>query len=385
MITADFVIIGAGVIGLTIALEIRLKYPNSKIIIIEKEKEVGLHASGRNSGVLHAGFYYTKDSMKAQFTKEGNFFMKEFCKENDIPINHCGKLVMARNENEMRILDELFQRGKNNNIELIKVTKEEVKEIEPLARLSTEYAMFSPTTASVSPVKVMNTLKERCKEKNIDILYNTNYFEIKNQLSYGFIFNCAGLYVDKIATDLGLEHEFAVLPFKGVYLEEIQISNRLKTNIYPVPNIENPFLGVHFTIKENGAIKLGPTALPCFWNENYSIKENFILNEFGNLLKLNAIFFSKFKNIKFAINEIKYLFKSNILKECNSFLLQDFKISDFKYAKPGIRAQIFNKKTKSLEMDFIFQKHNNQMHLINAVSPAFTCSFAIAKFVVAKI
>ncbi len=176
--TTDFLIIGGGVIALCLALEARKRYPQASIHLIEKEKKCGFHASGRNSGVLHAGFYYTADSLKARFTREGNQRWKEYCKQKQILLNECGKLVVARNKEELTGLEELFARGEKNGVKLEKISENEAKKIEPRVK-TFEKALFSPTTASLDPREVMQSLIHDANKSNIQIHTDCAYLSIK--------------------------------------------------------------------------------------------------------------------------------------------------------------------------------------------------------------
>jgi len=390
VVYSDFIVIGAGIIGITIARELKKRYPGSQIIILEKEKQIGEHASGRNSGVLHAGFYYTKDSLKAKFTKLGNQALTEYCLENDIPINRCGKLVVARNADDLPGLHELLSRGKINEIALELISEKEAVEIEPYVK-TFQQALFSPSTSSVDPKIVLKHLAADAEHEGIKIHYGVKYLKyFKNMLkttqgvfSANYIINAAGLYADKIAKDFGFSKNYAILPFKGIYLYASKQSH-LRTHIYPVPQLQNPFLGVHFTIGVNGTVKIGPTAIPAFWREQYQGLSNFkpqetleiLFRELG--LFMNAGF--DFKDL--ALQEIKKYNKTTLVKHAAE-LANDVSINDYKtWGKPGIRAQLLNIKKRTLEMDFILEGDDKSFHILNAVSPAFTCSIPFASYVV---
>ena len=283
----DFIIIGGGIIGLFIARELKNRFPSQKIAILEKEKDVSLHASGRNSGVLHAGFYYTADSFKAQFTRDGNMFFRNFCKENKLSINHCGKLVIATNESEVAGLYELKKRGDNNGIDLAWVDEGEINEIDPNAK-SYGKGLYSKNTATIDPTQISQFLKRELRAKGVDFYLDTQFRNYKNGLietnkgnfSAGYIINSSGLYADKIARKFGLSQNYVLIPFKGIYLKHTGKEKPVKTNIYPVPNLANPFLGVHFTVTVDGTVKIGPTAIPAFWRENYKGLSRFKISEF---------------------------------------------------------------------------------------------------------
>jgi L-2-hydroxyglutarate oxidase LhgO len=370
-----FLVVGAGIIGMSLAYELREKYPNSEIIIIDKEPHEAFHASGKNSGILHAGFYYNTDSLKAKLTANGNKLMKEFCYKNNISVNETGKLVVAKDEEEVKVLFELEKRSKANNAGAYIVTEEEAKKIDPNAK-TYKYALYSPNTASVNPREVCRVLKNRLEEKDVKFIFNMP-FEKFNQ-SYDFLINAAGLYADKIAHKFNIGLNYTMLPSKGLYLKYLG-EDKIKTQIYPVPNIKNPFLGVHFTLMADNTIKIGPTAIPAFWRENYTFRR-FNLEEFIEIVVLEAKLFFKNKWFRdLALEEIKYYYPKNLIKAAKK--LVNRLRGDFKVYPPGIRAQLLDKRDNKLIMDFLVEKRENQIHILNAVSPAFTASFAFAKFI----
>lgn len=392
-IKADFLIIGAGIIGLTLAWNLRKVYPYKKIIVIEKEKDIGAHGSGRNSGVLHAGFYYTPDSLKAKFTKQGNFELTKYCEEKGLKINKCGKVVVAESEEDFENLFELKRRGDKNGVELQLIDEKELKEIEPNAK-TYQYALWSPTTSTVDPSEILTSLKKDLELSGVDFYFNTPYQSNldSNSIIAGDkiftaekIINAAGLYADKIAKDFGFSKDYVIIPFKGIYLEHTGDKKFISCNIYPVPNIKNPFLGVHFTIKVDGTIKIGPTAIPCFWRENYSGFERFNLKEFVEIFKWESLLFLKNSGFRrLAFEEVKKYIKSYLLKEA-SRLVKQFPAKEFnKWGTPGIRAQLLNVKTLKLEHDFIIEGDKNSVHILNAVSPAFTASLPFTRYVIEK-
>jgi len=208
MTTSDFLVIGGGVIGVNIALQAKRHFPDSSVMLIEKEPTCGEHASGRNSGVLHAGFYYTADSLKARLTKDGNKRLTEYCTERGLGINRCGKLVVAKDADELPVLDELLARAARNGVVLHDITEAEAKEVEPRVRTH-ERALFSPTTASVDPHEVMREFVADAGRAGIRIVNSTRYLGHGNgvirttngSISAGYVINAAGLYADKVAKD----------------------------------------------------------------------------------------------------------------------------------------------------------------------------------------
>lgn len=394
MVITDFLIIGGGIIGISIARELKKIFADSKVTLIEKENECGLHGSGRNSGVLHAGFYYTPDSLKAKLTKNGNKMLTKYCENRNIAINKCGKLVVAKNEDELVSLDELFKRGRINGIDLLEVSEEEAKEIEPRVK-TYKRALFSPTTSTVNPVEVMQSMKKDALHEGVQIHQgvsfdrkNTiNIFTSKDTYQAGYIVNAAGLYADKIALEFGFSQKYRILPFKGLYLYSNEPAGSIKTNIYPVPNLNNPFLGVHFTIAVDGNIKIGPTAIPAFWREHYNGFENISLPEMAEIIMREVSLFvsSNFDFKRLAYEEIRKYSSAHMVRLATE-LSHNVEIKHYtKWGKPGIRAQLLDIKEKKLEMDFVIEGDDNSMHVLNAVSPAFTCAIPFSKYVTGEI
>lgn len=380
----DYLIIGAGVIGLAIARELKFKKPEAKILIIEKESDVGFHSSGRNSGVLHAGFYYTSSSLKAKFTRDGNRELTKYCLDNNLAINRCQKVVVAKDKDELKTLHELYNRGIQNGVEVELIEQEKLDKL--FKNIKTyKKALLSPTTATVDPKEILIHLKQELLNSGVDIQFNTPYASKHKDMSKMLI-NCAGLYADKIAKEFGFSQDYKILPFKGIYLKYTQSDSFIDTNIYPVPNLKNPFLGVHYTITVDGHIKIGPTAIPAFWRENYKGFTNFKLSELADILATEAKLFmqNSFGFRDLAIEEMKKYNKKYFVSLAES-MVKELDSSGFNsWSKPGIRAQLLNTKTNELLQDFVVEGDSKSVHILNAVSPAFTSSFPFAKWVVAS-
>jgi len=378
----DYLIVGSGIIGMTIAYELIKKDLNTSIAIIDKENNVAQHASGRNSGVLHAGFYYSADSLKAKFTVNGNKKMKSFCKQNNIFVNETKKIVVVENEEELEGLYELQKRAEINGVDTRIINEDEVKKIDPNIK-TYKKALYSPTTASVNPKEVCFVLLELLQEKGVEFYFNTS-FE-KSNVKYNYLINCAGAYADKIAHHFGLARDYTMLPFKGIYLKYLENKTDVKTNIYPVPNLSNPFLGVHYTVTVDGDIKIGPTAIPAFWRENYKGLDNFNFSEMIEILYYDTKLFilNSFNFRKLALSEMKN-YNSNVFIQKAQKMVHKIG-NNFKPIPAGIRAQLLNIKTNELVQDFVLEHTSQSTHVLNAVSPAFTCSFAFAEYVVEEI
>lgn len=390
---SDYLIIGAGIIGLAIARELKSRRPGASIVIIEKEPDVAYHSSGRNSGVLHAGFYYSADSLKAKFTRDGNFAMKEFCRQKGLKLNECEKVVVAKDESELEPLYELDRRGKRNGVDVKIITEAEMKDIDPNAK-TFKYALYSPSTATVDPTELNKAVRNDLLSKGVKFCFSEGYKRkidgntIETTSGKTFtankVINTAGLYADKIARDFGFSQQYTIIPFKGIYLKYTKKDKPIKTNIYPVPNLKNPFLGVHYTITVDGTIKIGPTSIPAFWRENYKGMDNFKAGELGNVLSWEARLFisNAFGFRGLAYDEMKKYNKSYFVNLATSMVHQIDKSGFTEWSKPGIRAQLLNTKTLELVMDFVVEGDGTTIHVLNAVSPAFTCSFPFAKWVV---
>jgi L-2-hydroxyglutarate oxidase LhgO len=390
MTTCDFLVIGGGIIGLSIARELRKRQPTAHITLIEKESSCGAHASGRNSGVLHAGFYYSPDSLKAKFTRLGNEQLTNYCEEKQIPVNKCGKLVVAKDASDLPSLDELIRRGRANGIELQELTDNEAKKIEPRVK-TYQRALFSPRTSTVNPLQVMNALQQDALCEGIRIRFDTTYLGRDNHhirtngelIEAGYVVNAAGLYADKIAIDYGFSQKYRILPFKGLYLYSDEPPGSIRTNIYPVPDLRNPFLGVHFTITADGKAKIGPTAIPAFWRENYAGFSNFKMAELIEVAGrgLGLLTGAQFDYRRLAVEEIAKYSRRKMVSLA-SVLAEGVKEEHYrKWGRAGIRAQLLDITKKRLEMDFVLEGDGRSMHVLNAVSPAFTCSFPFAHHV----
>lgn len=395
MVTCDFLIIGGGIIGISIARELKKRHPETKLILIEKENDYGLHASGRNSGVLHAGFYYTADSFKGKFTQTGNQQLTKYCESKNIQVNKCGKLVVAKNESELPFLDELMSRAKANEVPLESISEKEAEAIEPRAK-TFERALFSPTTSSVNPNDVVQSMRDDAVTEGLKLNSQVKYLKkmgessiltSQGEIEFGYMVNAAGLYADKIAQDFGFSKDYRILPFKGLYLYSNEPPGTFRTNIYPVPDLRNPFLGVHFTVTSEQKVKIGPTAIPAFWREHYQGLSNFNFNELMEILIRQAELFwsSDFDFKTLAFEELQKYSQAKLVSLASS-LAKGVKLKSFnRWGKPGIRAQLLNLRERKLEMDFVTEGDCKSLHILNAVSPAFTCSLPFANHACDKI
>ena len=389
----DYLVIGAGIIGLSIARDLRNRFPSAEIAILEKEPDVAFHSSGRNSGVLHSGFYYTADSLKARFTRDGNRQMREYCYDNNLKINESKKVVVAKDASELPALFELEKRGITNGVEVKIIDEKELAEIDPNIK-TFKHALWSPMTATVDPGEVSRAIKSELKQKEVRFFLNEGYAARhegnKIRTTHGNIFeatkliNAAGLYADRVARDFGFSKRYTIIPFKGIYLRYTGNKNPVRTNVFPVPNLKNPFLGVHYTVTVDGHVKIGPTSMPAFWRENYAGFGGFRPGEITGILTKEAKLFirNSFGFRSLAIEEIKK-YNRRYFTSLAASMVHELDVKGFTdWGKPGIRAQLLDITTDELVMDFIIEGDSASTHVLNAVSPAFTCAFPFSKHVI---
>jgi len=392
--TYDFAIIGGGIIGVAIGIALLEKNPTKKVIILEKESRPGVHASGRNSGVIHAGFYYSPESLKAKFCKDGNSEITKYCKDNNLPFKNLGKVVVTKDETEETRLHKLFETGLINKIEIELHPAEKLRDFEPAANSFGDF-IWSPTTSIADPNKLIISLVEKYERLGGEInfkskselkLNNTevSLFVNGSQLKAKRIINAAGGMAATIARNVGVGKQYLCLPFLGSYRKSDSTTNSIKRLIYPVPNPVNPFLGVHTTNTLNGDLKIGPTAFPVIGKEQYRLVDGFTFKEFNEFIAASWAMFNSKKT------DFPELAKTELLKQFESKILNSSKyLSDvislqrnWKKHPGGIRSQIVNVETKELEMDYIVTSDKNVIHVLNAVSPGWTSALPFGRWVV---
>lgn len=391
----NYVIVGGGIVGLTVAHELIRRKPGARIALLEKESAPGAHASGRNSGVMHSGIYYGSDTLKARVCASGARQMIEFAKAEGIAHKQCGKVILATSEEQLPTLEKLLKNARDNNIQAELIDQQQLHEIEPYAALGPA-AIYCPTTAVIDSVSVVNRLHNNLQSQGVEFFFNCQVLDLSNEekiettqgiFSYGFLFNCAGAYADKVAKYFGLANDYALVPFKGIYWKLSASANpRVRANIYPAPDISLPFLGVHFTRVISGDVYVGPTAIPAFGRENYGKFQGVKLTEAIEILfQLTEMYMHNENNFrKLAHLEIGKYWKHNFLNAACK-LVPTLTAEDMvPTSKTGIRSQLVNVKTRKLEMDYIFERTQKSIHVLNAISPAFTSSFAFAHLIVAE-
>lgn len=388
----DYVVVGAGVVGLALAREIKLQDPSSSVAVLEKESHIASHASGRNSGVLHAGFYYSPDSLKAKLTVDGNRSLKDFCRENNVPVDVCGKVVVAQSADQIPLLHELKRRGDANGVTLEVVDETELSKLEPLAT-TVGIALWSPNTGVSSPELVAKALFDTAQKLGVHFVFNAEVSELESsslkckdgrKFHFRHLVNASGLYSDRLAYMQGFGEKYSMLPFIGLYHYAPSLKGSLSRHIYPTPDPRNPFLGVHFTRTVNGDVKVGPTAIPLLSREQYGAFEGFAPREFFEILANYPKFITS------GHHDVWSLVKTELPKLSRRYLLGEAKKLTSKIdvraftltGKPGIRAQLFDKLAGKLEMDFVIEGDRSSTHILNAVSPGWTTCLSFAQYVV---
>lgn len=395
MENVDFLIIGGGVVGLTIARELKLRYKDQSIVVLEKEPQPGMHGSGRNSGVLHSGVYYEPSSLKARMCAQGAKEMAEYCSAHGLPLVRPGKILLPTRSEDAAQLNVLETRGKANGVEVQRINETELHDLEPDVQSATGSALKVFSTSVVSPAKVMNRLSEDLRDLDVEIKCGgaiSAVNPVQKQLvwngkaiNYGRVINCAGVYADKIAHRFGAGERFTVLPFRGSYWKLSKHSPiRVKHLIYPVPDLNVPFLGVHTTTTVDGDVYLGPTATPALGRENYSGVSGVTLSDMAVIgTQLASQFFANRDGFRrLAWQESRRVFRSGFFTAARKLLPRLQKQHLEKSTKVGIRAQMLDRKTGRLVMDFLVEKSDSATHVLNAISPAFTCSFPLARLIV---
>ena len=388
----DFLVVGGGILGISIGIEILKKQPKARVSIVDKESFAGAHASGRNSGVLHAGFYYSADSLKARFCADGNSALREVIRKKNIPINECGKVVVARSENELAELEKLHEKGVLNGVDQQVLPADQLYKYEPFAK-TFKYFLWSPNTAVSDPEMVLSALEEEFRQLNGTFLFNS-HFEVRDGHCYindlkvyaEQVVNVAGTGAIDIAHSVGIGRKYSQLPVLGLYKITKNKSIPLRSLIYPVPNPEYPFLGVHFTLTVTGDIKIGPTAIPVLgseqyrWNKGVSKTQLYgTYRSIGSLLKTDpALLFN------LAKEEFPKISTKVLLDDAQQLVPQITNIKDWEYKRPGIRAQLIDTSSGKFQMDFVIEREGKFTHILNAVSPGWTAAIPFAKYIVSK-
>ncbi len=386
----DIAIIGGGIVGLATAMALQAKFPKASLAILEKEPVLADHQTGHNSGVIHAGIYYKPGSYKAKLCVEGGRLMIQFCEENSVPYDRCGKLIVATTEDELPRLQNLYERGTANGIQGLElIGPERTREIEPHAKAVR--ALYSPITAITDYTKVSNAMGARIKAAGGNIFCSTRVLGITRSEgtftleTTGATFrcrnlvNCAGLHSDAVARMMGLNPDALIIPFRGEYYSLRPECRMVKGLIYPVPDPQFPFLGVHFTKRIAGDYEAGPNAVLAFAREGYKF-HNVSLKDMASMLAFKGFWIMGWKYWRTEVYELyRSLSRSAFLKALQR-LVPELKDEDLNPGGAGVRAQIVTS-AGSLVDDFLIEEAPNAVHVLNAPSPAATASIAIGRHI----
>jgi len=387
----DSIIVGGGVVGLATALQLLDRNPNLKILVLEKENEVAKHQTGNNSGVIHSGLYYKPGSLKAKNCIHGYKLLIDFCRKHEIPFELCGKIIVATEERELPMLKTLYTRGQENGLQNLKMlTAEEIKEHEPYTR-GLE-GIFVPQTGIVDfrlvAQKYAEVLKQkqgeiRLGEKVLKIQVNHQLVTVETQkqtYSSKLVINCAGLYSDKIARLTSNNINVKIVPFRGEYYKLRKEKEYLVRNlIYPVPDPNFPFLGVHFTRMARGGVEAGPNAVLAFSREGYK-KSDINLSELGETLAWPGFQKVAAKYWRTGLGEMYRSFSKAAFTKALQKMLPDVKEDDLVEGGAGVRAQACDR-NGGLVDDFMIVEESKVINVCNAPSPAATSSLSIGETV----
>ena len=390
----DFIVVGGGILGMATARELQSQYPMKSVLVLEKEPKPALHQTGRNSGVIHAGVYYKPGSLKARFCKEGNIATKAFCQQHEIPFDECGKLIVATCEVELQRMHLLADRCKENGIEIQVLDEEQLSEREP--NISGLGAIFVPSTGIVNYSHITQNLAELIVEQGSEVIYSAEVtsieqfadrqtlFTSQGRFQCRYMVSCSGLHADRVARMLGLKPDFRILPFKGEYFLLGEKHNNIVNHlIYPVPNPDLPFLGVHLTKMIDGTVTVGPNAVLVLKREGYG-KFEFDLKEALCILFYPGTVKVIFRHFKASLLEFKNsLSKTGYLRLVQKYC-KSLKLEDLNNYPSGIRAQAVTPKGHVID-DFLFMHSSRALVVCNAPSPAATSAFPISKYIVQKL
>ncbi|MBF0613991.1 MAG: L-2-hydroxyglutarate oxidase [Magnetococcales bacterium] len=395
MTTKDFVIIGAGIVGLTIARELKHRYQDATVLVLEKEREPGKHSSGRNSGVMHSGIYYTPDSLKAKVCRQGALEMAAYHEQHGLRLDRRGKILIATQAQDDRQLDLLAERAKLNGIPVEMLDEQGIRECEPEAQSLNARALWVPTTVVGTPAAVLKTLIMEIETLGVELRCNAEMQQVNQEnrsiiinqgesIAFGHAINAAGLHADRVAHLFDVGRDYTLLPFKGIYWKLHPDSGlRIHHLIYPVPDLRVPFLGVHTTTTTDGVTYLGPTAVPALGRENYYGLQNISP---GELLRISILLGQQFMGgqdgfRRLAWQEGRRYFKHWFVEAAQAILPNLKPEHLLRTDKVGIRAQMLNTRTGRLVTDFLVEKGPHSTHILNAISPAWTSAFPFARHV----
>lgn len=389
----EFCIVGAGIVGLATAYALKSRHPKAKILILEKESTPGFHQTGHNSGVIHAGIYYTPESLKAVLCRKGLDETKAFCNDYNVPYNECGKLIVATNEVELERIESLYRRAKSNGLALERLSGSALKKKEP--NIVGLEALLSPETAIVDYKIVALRFSELLSIKSVDICYGAEVVSIDEgndrvriktksaEFDCEQLVVCGGLQSDRLARMAGMDVDFRIVPFRGEYFRLRKERDHIVSHlIYPAPDPELPFLGVHLTRMIGGYVTVGPNAVIGFSREGYP-KGSFNQQDSLSFALYPGFWKLLLKYRKHALHELYgSLNRAAYLKECQKYC-PSLTIDDLLPYRAGIRAQAVTNEGVPIH-DFVFKQSKRMLHVCNAPSPAATSALPIGRMIADK-
>jgi len=390
----DIVIIGGGIVGTATALSL-LEHKPYNLLLIESEKKLAAHQTGNNSGVIHSGLYYKPGSLKAKNCVEGRELLYNFCDTHKIKYERCGKIVVATDESQISSLKELLRRGKENGLDgLRQLSKDELFEYEP--NVNGIAGLFVPQTGIIDYTQVTETYAKLILEYGGDVETSTKFISLYNKNSHlivetsrgevetNFLVNCGGLQSDRIAKICGLHPKLQIIPFRGEYYKlKKEKSHLVKNLIYPVPDPQYPFLGVHFTRMINGDVEAGPNAVLAFKREGYSHKD-FSFTDIFQMVSYKGFWKMAAKHYKMGFDEFRRSLSKKKFVEALQKLIPAVDYDDVYPAGAGVRAQALEPDGKLVD-DFRIIEADKMIHVLNAPSPAATASLSIGRTIAEKI
>lgn len=390
----DVAIIGGGIVGLSTAVHLTERFPAANIVVLEKEPVLAVHQTGHNSGVIHSGLYYKPGSLKATMAKAGSKSMVEFCRRHEVAHEVCGKIVVATQPNELPLLENLYNRGIENQLPVEKISTERAREIEPhVAALA---ALWLPTTGIADYRAVCAVYCRLIEEGGGAVHLATKVLRLdrvgathrvvtdRGDIEAGFVVNCAGLYSDRVARMDGADPTAQIVPFRGEYYELVPHRRGLVKNlVYPVPNPDFPFLGVHFTRMIDGTVHAGPNAVLAFKREGYE-KRDFDARELAEILRYPGFHKLAAKNWREGAREMwRSVSKKAFVKSLQQ-LIPEITEDDVVPTHAGVRAQAL-KPDGGMVDDFLIVESEGAMHVCNAPSPAATASLEIGREIASRV
>ncbi|WP_416826593.1 L-2-hydroxyglutarate oxidase [Ectobacillus polymachus] len=384
----DIIVIGGGIVGLSTAYSLSRRFPHARLVVIEKENQWAKHQTGNNSGVIHSGIYYKPGSLKAKFANDGSRQMIKFCQENGVNYEQCGKVIVATKDNELPLLTNLYERGLANGLDISIIDHEELKEVEPYVKGMK--AIKVPQAGIVNYKQVCETLVSLLKKRDAELYLNTEVIKVSehdrevevitNQKTFtaSFVVNCAGLHSDRVTKMAGVKADLQIVPFRGEYYELKPEKHHLVNHlIYPVPNPDFPFLGVHFTRMIDGGVEAGPNAVLSFKREGYK-KMDIDLKDITEILQYKGFWKLASKYWKEGAKEMWRSFSKKAFVKSLQELIPSIQENDLVPAPSGVRAQALQS-NGALVDDFFIVPGKRSIHVCNAPSPAATACLPIGK------